>query len=123
MFFCSCSLYLWERVRVRVLGHARPSPPPLSQRERGIRSVLHCFQENVFQRISLVTEPPNLYLIVRGQPINVTNLSSALQNDLQSILAGNRALTSERVNRAGKLFEFAARFEHEKLLVGFALFL
>src|SRR5256885_2042543 len=87
------------------------------------RSVLHRFQEDIFQRISLVTEPPNLDLMVRGQSINVTNLSSLLQNDLQSILAGDSAFTSERIDRTYKLLEFAARFEHKKLLVRLALFL
>src|ERR1051325_7357848 len=86
-------------------------------------SVLHRFQENALQRISLVTEPPNLYLIIRSQSINVANLSSILQDDLQAILAGNCTFTPECVDCTNKFFELAARFEHEKLLIRLALFL
>src|ERR1041385_5602059 len=118
IFLSLFTLPLGERCRVTLDSH-----PSLSQRKRGFRAVLHCLQENVFQRIALVTEPPNLHLMVRCQSIQVANLSSVLQNDLQSILAGNRAFTSERVNRTREFFKFAPRFEHEKLPVRFAFFL
>src|ERR1700704_6405415 len=35
----------------------------------GFRTVLHRLQKNVFQRVTLVSQPPNLYLGFGSQPV------------------------------------------------------
>src|SRR6266849_160852 len=92
--------------------------PLLTSQQRSISrlaTVFHSFQKDIFQRIPLVSQPPNLYLRLPSQPVNVANLSARLQNYFQPIIAGDGAFASQRVDPSDKLFQIATRLEHQEL--------
>jgi hypothetical protein len=84
--------------------------------------VFHRFQENVFQRIAFVTEPPDLHVGLRRHAIKVPNLGLILQDELHTVCPGDRILTSQVTDRADKIPQLATRLEHQELFVGASLF-
>src|SRR5437762_13523837 len=78
---------------------------------------------DVFQRISLVAQTPDLHLLFCGQAIKVSHLNAVLQDDLKTITARQRVLTTEFGESFDEFVVIAARLEHQKLAIRLALFL
>src|SRR2546425_1014825 len=66
------------------------------------RTILHCFQEDIFQRISFIRQTPNLHLVLQRQVIEIANLRLLLKDYFQAVIAGYGALASQPGHRRDK---------------------
>src|SRR5712692_4970124 len=122
-----------ERVRVRAYETTKTNSsnsysansltPTLSHGEREFSgTVLHRLQEDVFERITLESQPPNLHLRRGRQPVQIANLSSLLQDHFQTMFTRDRVFTAQRAKRRRECLLNGTRFRHQEFLVHFSLF-
>ena len=93
----------------------------LSSRSLGV-SVLHRFQEDVFQRIALEIQPPDLHLVLAREPVEIAYFDRFLQDQFDPALA-RRAYSQPRPPIAStNLAVAAARLKLDKFTVRFSFF-
>src|SRR6185369_1034714 len=86
-------------------------------------AVLHCLQENVFQRIALGVESSNLNLVFASDFVQIAYLDTVLQNELEPPFARKRVLASKTGDGLHKRSAIAARLDLQKLEICFSLVL
>src|SRR6185369_3676008 len=85
-------------------------------------AALHCLQENVFERVTLKVEAPNLHLVRAGKLIEIANVYVVLEDQLQAALACERVFAAQRSNRFDESFAIAACFKLEEFPIRPAFF-
>src|SRR5688572_8694978 len=83
-------------------------------------AILHCLEEDIFQRVTLVTQSTDLHFLLRGDAVEIADFDSLLQYHLETMISGERIFTTQLGNRRREPGLVAARFQHQKLTIRLA---